>query len=134
MGEEAEFLFSEGLISTAFLGGVWTAIGLDPEVVLIDALGQVLAELAGSGTASSYVAIANIGLFIGFLFVVIGVFAIGGKLGLAGFVSMWISGFLLIHGVILGIVFLFGGWGLGALAILIHTDESPRAAPTRRAW
>ena len=124
MGDKAEFLMDEGLISTAFFGGVWTAIKLNPESVLVHALGQVLAELVGPSTAGSYIAIGELLLLIGFLGVVGGVYVIGRKTGLIAFGVMWLAGYLLVQGSGAGVFLLFLGWGIGALAITVHTDES----------
>lgn len=133
MGEKADFLMGEGLISTAFLGGVWSAIQVNPESAILRALGQVLAEVAGPATANSYLAFANLVFAIGTVTVVIGVYAIGQKIGLIAFGVMWLSGFLIAQGINAGAYLLLVGWGLGAVAVLVHTDESisPPAGPVR---
>ena len=124
MGNKSEFLMGEGLISTAFLGGVWSAIKFNPEAVLIHALGQVIAEFVGPATASSYIAMGELLLFVGFLGVVVGVYSVGRKIGLIAFGVMWLAGFLFVQGSEAGVFFLLLGWGLGLLAITVHTNES----------
>jgi len=124
MSEKAEFLMQEGLFSTAFFGGVWSAIKLNPESVLVHALGQVISELVGPATAGSYIALGELLLALGFFGVVGGVYVIGRKVGLIAFGVMWLAGFLLIQGNEAGVFLLFVGWGLGALAIKIHTNET----------
>lgn len=131
MGKKAEILFQEILVSTAFLGGVWTAIELNPEVVLIEVLGEVLATFAGPEAAASYVAMGRTLLTVGFLFAVLGAFAIGRWLGLGAFGLMWLAGYLIVSGSRAGIALLFIAWGLGAVAILVHTDESLGTPPPR---
>jgi hypothetical protein len=81
------------LINTAFVGGLYTALKIDPEAVIIDALGQILVELAGPETASSYIAMAELILLRGFLGVIAGVIVIGRIIGLMAFGSMWLAGF-----------------------------------------
>ena len=130
MGEKAEFLLNEALISTAFVGGLYAALKVDPEAVIIDALGRILVEFAGPETASSYIAMAELMLLVGFLVVIAGVIAIGRIIGLIAFGSMWLAGFLFAQGTSAGILFLFIGWGLGAVAVLVHTNENVRS-PTR---
>lgn len=128
MGDKSEFLFGEALISTAFLGGVWTALQVDPEVVMVEALAEVIAVLAGPDAASQYVFFSNLLLFIGFLVVVGMVFAIGRMTGLVAFGLMWLAGLLFIQESLAGVLLLFMGWGVGALAILMHTDEQVTTA------
>lgn len=130
MGKKAEFLLNEALISTAFVGGLYTALRVDPQAVIIDALGRILVELAGPETASSYIAMAELMILVGFLVVIAGVIVIGRIIGLIAFGSMWLAGFLLAQGMAAGILLLFIGWGLGALAVLVHTNENVRP-PTR---
>ena len=132
MGSKAEFLWNEALVSTAFAGGLYTALKIDPESVVIDALGQVLITLAGPETASSYIAAAELMFLFGFLAVITLVAVIGRVIGLIGFGSMWLAGFLLAQGFVVGIFFVFLGWGLAALAIFVYTDESFRSSPRRR--
>ncbi len=132
MGSKAEFLWNEALVSTAFAGGLYTALKIDPEAVVIDALGQVLVVLAGPETASSYIATAELMLLFGFLVVFVMTAIIGRVIGLVGFISMWLAGFLLAQGIAVGIFFVFFGWGLAALAIFVHTNESFRSPPRRR--
>lgn len=95
MGKKAEFLLNEALIGTAFVGGLYTALKVDPEAVIIEALGQLLVEFAGPETASSYIAMAELLLLLSFLVVIAGVIVIGRMIGLIAFGLMWLSGFLL---------------------------------------
>lgn len=132
MGKKAEFLLNEALISTAFVGGLYTALKVDPEAVIIEALGRILVEFAGPETASSYIAMAELLLLLSFLVVIAGVIVIGRMIGLIAFGLMWLSGFLLAQGVGAGILFLFSGWGLGALAVLVHTNENVRSPSRER--
>lgn len=131
MGKKAEFLWNEALVSTAFAGGLYTALKVNPESVIIEALGQVLAAFVGPGTASSFTTTAELILLFGFVAVIGLVAAIGRVVGVVGFGSMWLAGFLLAQGIVVGIFFVFLGWGLAAFAILVHTDESFQSSSQR---
>lgn len=126
MGEGLDFVVEESLISTAFFGGIWTALQISPESVLLRQIKEIGTILGHSGFASDIVALGQVTLFLWFIFVLVATFVIGRWLGIAGFIAMWLAGFFFIQGSILGPILLFVGWGFGVAGVAVHTDEQVR--------
>lgn len=124
----ADTLIEEILVSTGFFGGVWTAVELHPNVVLVEALGQILISLGDSGFAASYVASMKALITISFFAGVAGSYAIGGKLGFAGFWCLYLAGALILSWTAAAIWLMILGYLFGLLAVELHTDQSVQPA------
>lgn len=133
MSKKAVTLLNEILITTAFFGGVWTAIEINPEVALIGALGKVMAELIGPATAARYVAWGKLMSTLVFVGSLVGAFFIGRKTALLAFGTLWVAGYLLALQNIVGVYLLIAGYLLGMLSISLHTNARvgppPRGGP-----
>jgi len=124
MGQKAETLLQEILLGTAFLGGIWVAMEMNPNVVIIEQLGKIIATVGTESQAEKYVGRAKLLLTVSFLVSLAGSFLIGKLPGLAAFGAMWLAGILFFTTPKLAIILLFVGMGLGIYAVHRHTDEN----------
>jgi hypothetical protein len=123
MEGKAETLIQEILVGTAFFGGFWTAIELDPNVVIVNQLGKVLATLLTHEAANQYVGFGKTIIMIAFLAGVVGSYTIGRKTGFAAFWVMYAAGALFITVTQLSVLLMVVGFLMGAIAVQMHTDE-----------
>ena len=114
MDKKAEYFVNESVIGLGFSSGLWIAVGIDPQAEIFRAFATIIKTLnPNSGFGLPFFIIPIIILIC----LVIGVYFMGGILGLVAVVSGLVGGLLILVSPWISIILLFLGMGLGIIAV-----------------
>jgi len=99
------------VIGLGFLSGLWTSIGIDPEEVLIAALGSVITTVSPDPTLRALFLVLPTLLLIGS---VVGAYRNGKVPGLISVLVAYVAGLVILTSLLFGLAF------LGAAVILAY--------------
>lgn len=117
--QNLESLVKEIVIGFGFLEGIWIAIGMNPESEILNAFIPMLQSL---NTPPAYIFLMQILPSIIFIGTMIGIYFLGGWLGILAVVLAFIAGISILYFPLLGFLFLVMGIGLGYLAFSSNSD------------
>ncbi|HNX17799.1 MAG TPA: hypothetical protein PKM50_05680 [Methanoregula sp.] len=103
MAKKFKRFFWQSVIGLGFLSGLWTAVGIDPEEILISALGSLVTTVAPDPTLRALFLILPTLLLIGS---VIGAYRTAKVPGLISALVAYISGLVILTSVITGFALL----------------------------
>lgn len=92
---KSDTFINEFVITFGFLGGLFTRVGVDPETELMKALLGILEQFVPSMKLLNpwVLILITIGLTI---LSILGIYSLGGKIGLFAVACAWIGGFIII--------------------------------------
>jgi hypothetical protein len=100
------------VIGLGFLSGVWTAIGIDPEAVIINALGTAIGTVYPDATVRSLFILLPTCLF---LLSVWGAYRKGRLVGIVAVIIAYVAGLTILVSTMSALVLLLAAIGIGWL-------------------
>ena len=113
MAKKSRTYIWQFVIGLGFLSGLWTAIGIDPQAVIVDIIGNVV------DTVNSDPAIRSLFLILPMILLIISIFAAYSKgrlLGLISVIVAYLAGLLFLVSTVTALVFLGVAIIIGYLA------------------
>ena len=113
MAKKSRTYIWQFVIGLGFLSGLWTAIGIDPQAVIVDILGNVV------DTVYSDPAIRSLFLILPMILLIISIFAAYSKgrlLGLISVIIAYLAGLFIFVSTVTALVFLWVALIIGYLA------------------
>lgn len=111
MAKKFHRFFWQSVIGLGFLSGLWTAVGIDPEDILISALGTVITSVIPDPTVRALFLILPVILLI---VSIIGAYRTGKVLGLISVIMAYIAGLVILSSAVTGLAV------LGAAVVLAY--------------
>lgn len=111
MAKKFHRFFWQSVIGLGFLSGLWTAVGIDPEDILISALGTVITSVIPDPTVRALFLILPVILLI---VSIIGAYRTGKVPGLISVIMAYIAGLVILSSAVTGLAV------LGAAVVLAY--------------